>query len=540
MMYKNLLPILSHFLFLYLVVINLPNDSWSQSVVDGYSVESLLPVGDLLSGITHFGDDILVCEYDRDRILWITLDGEVTPFVTDVKTPVDVEVVGQTLWILLQEPGELVEVNMRTKERRTLVEGLFSPTAMALAENNNVVYVIEFLTGQLIQIDLKTGNQTVIKDTLNNPADIAVLPNGELYIAEQVGFDLAGGILESFPEDSGAPSRETGVIDPSGIAIRPDGTLLITSFFIPECGTGGVVSLNRQNEQSTLSCNLLGPTGLTVLSNGWVAVIEEVTNSIVLLMPNGTQRYLVRGSTPFNGFDVFPNGEIVVVDSISGNNITLLHSMRPIIQGAERVAAFSVSPMIQIGGDGNLYVYNALFRETYVYTREGELLSKIDTPFFVDRMLSDPSGGIVLVTNQGRGPQAVRLDLRGINGIDTIAGNANTAYILPDGSIGFLGYNSNSFMMRGEYLIAAMDESHIWYAEKFGTELYLQSGATHQKIATFQDIIIDIAKDSNGVIVGTASGNLFRVNEFSSLDIDAAIPPSIPLPETDINNWLYY
>ncbi len=77
-------------------------------VADGFVLEPALPAMDLLSGITADKHSVVVCEYDFGRLLRIAIEGGETEVLAEgLETPVDVEYVGDQLWVLLERPGQI-------------------------------------------------------------------------------------------------------------------------------------------------------------------------------------------------------------------------------------------------------------------------------------------------------------------------------------------------------------------------------------------------------------------------------------------------
>ncbi|MFH1737849.1 MAG: hypothetical protein ABIH23_02490 [bacterium] len=504
-------------------------------VSEGFSIEPLLKVGDLLSGITSDERGVVVCEYDLGRILRITLESTIEVLAENLQTPVDVEYVEGALWVLLEQPGQIISIDPASGDRRTIIESLEGPTAFARGKNQEL-YVIEYLEGCLLEVDSESKEIRVLRDDLDGPADIAILPGGDIMIAEQVGLDFIEGRLTRISPDGRIVSR-TPLPDATGLAVGPDGTLFISTFSIGEAhhsprSWGGIVSL-RNGQLRIVAQGLIGPTSLTVLPDGRLAVIEETTNSIFLVDRNGSTRPLIRGFSAPEAIGVFPDGDIAVLEGFPSAKISFVRdgTVGEPIWSMDSLPAFP--PTMAQGNDGLLYVLDPLMGVLHVLRRSGEPAARFQVSF-VRYLASDPFGGVALLT-----PGAlVRVGPEGIIDSSPVhAGNAFGFFIRGNGHAVIVDENLAEVEEIGRYrttgvahcgmgegqgsdrcLFTTSSGKDLWFAFQGDNTLFLKREGTDQTVMEGLEGIVALAAGADdSVVVGTSRGGLYRVSVKTSV-----------------------
>ncbi len=507
-------------------------------VADSFSLESVLPTGMLRSGIAAGLDGILLCEFDRGRILQVSRSRSLQILATDLPTPVDVEFVDGDLWVLLEDPGTLVAVHLTSGEQEIIAEGLERPTAF-VSDKNGHVYVVEYGTGVLLAINLQTGEQMTLRDDLEGPADIALLPGGDLMVTEQQGLDFRGGRITRLTPD-GAVLAHIKLVDATGIAVSPNGTIYATTFLMenvpPPDGWGGIVAIRDEWIRPVVS-GLIGPTSLAVLPDGRLGVIEQSTDSVFLVDEAGIRTPLVRGiSTPL-GLGAFTDGAIAVLQDLPPGQVSLIDPDRvgsvvePIWTLQSSFPTFP--PQLTVGGDGLIYLYEPLASMLHVLCRSGEE----ETPFLsppCEFLATDPVGGVALLTRGEGTAQVIRASLQqGISSPQTIpAQNVVGFFIRSDGTPvvvedqmlppGPMPSTTRPESARsveyedmtegGRYLVAPGAEDRIWMAAQGGKSVFLREGEILSPVVDGIGEITCLAADAhNGLLIGTARGGLYRL-----------------------------
>jgi sugar lactone lactonase YvrE len=239
------------------------------------------------------------------------------------------------------------------------------PGAVAADRQGNL-YVADTMNHRIRKVDVVTGVIATIAGTgqhrcsgdggpataaaLNEPAALAVDGRGNLYIADQSNnrvrrVELSTGTIttvagtgETGYTGDGVPATEAGLSGPSGLAIGPDGALLIADTFSgrirridPETGLIGTVAgdggeyrfSGLPNEFST---SLSRPYGIALDGDGNLLITDSDSHLIrrwdrrkkiiTRLAGSGLAQFGGDGGNPLNGSLNYPFG--VVVDA-AGN-----------------------------------------------------------------------------------------------------------------------------------------------------------------------------------------------------------------------------
>lgn len=165
--------------------------------------------------------------------------GEILHTYHEVPTAYDVlEDADGSLLVLQFITGSLVRLRgEKPEERDTVATGLANPVALAHAGPGQV-YVTLHQAGQVVRVDLATGETTVVAEGLAEPEGLAVRLGGNLIVAETgkrrvVNIDpatgavtaLADDLLMGFPLSVGMPPQ--GIT--SGVAVGPDGAVYFST-----------------------------------------------------------------------------------------------------------------------------------------------------------------------------------------------------------------------------------------------------------------------------------------------------------------------
>ncbi|MFX1274150.1 MAG: hypothetical protein ACFFBP_00705 [Promethearchaeota archaeon] len=132
--------------------------------------------------------------------------------------------IGESLFTADFIDGIVVNVNPNIAEEWTPVAyPVSSPAGMELDDDNLMLYVAEYGEGQVIEINLTSGDRRVVAGDLSGPIDI-ILKDGYLYVAESLAgritkINIASGVKEIFL------NGYTG--KPKGLAWDYNGNLLI-------------------------------------------------------------------------------------------------------------------------------------------------------------------------------------------------------------------------------------------------------------------------------------------------------------------------
>lgn len=495
----------------------------------GYGWETVFQSYVFLSGITFDETGYIVCDYKGHRIIHIDHRGEVETIVDRVVTPVDVEIVGDTYWILLNRPRQLISWNPARKERVVLYEDFDADavlTAFAV-ESPNVVYVADF-TGFVYKIDLIKRSKTVVLDGLDYPADIAWLPQGILVVTEEAGVDGKEGRLRfHFPDGKEIVHP---LLDPAGLAVGPDGSVYVSVFFMEnnidtpirdpkedysyKTSMGGIYRFrNAYSEPEWYVQGLRGPTSLSVLPNNDIVVIEESANSITKVTSAGAIEPFFQGtlyplairqfSKAIFAFLTYEKTEYKII-LVNGTVNQLLWSS----------SVAKTVPQMELGGDGLLYVYDPFYKEILVFDSAGVFLNYFFPENFLNPQLySDPGGGIVLIQWRREGIRVQKANRREIGEAVEYAGDfSSMLYLDAAGNIRDAGKENNiDDKTLGSVQTAINTNGEIWFADTLKGEIYVVKEGGVEKIVEGLGAIQDISSDGDqGLNVTTEDGRIYH------------------------------
>ncbi len=139
-------------------------DSGTVTIIDRLTLGKLweVPVGAHPEGISFVGrsHELAVTVYDEDKIVWLDADsgstiGQLAVF--DEPYSIVSDWAGQRLYVTLDYPGQVVEIDARERIiTRAFDTGPFS-RGLALAADEKRLFVSQFYTADVVALDLTTG-----------------------------------------------------------------------------------------------------------------------------------------------------------------------------------------------------------------------------------------------------------------------------------------------------------------------------------------------------------------------------------------------
>lgn len=239
-------------------------DSGTVTIVDPATFTKLreIPVGHKPEGVTFLGEthQLAVAIYADDAVVFVDADkGEVVGRCEVFDEPYGVVANrdGSRVWVTLEYPGQLIEIDAKShKILHTLAAGSF-PRGLALSNDQRTAFVTEYYTATVRLIELASGTELAVvpaSSTDNLARQIAVHPTlSKAYVPHQRSKTSAahgeGSIFPyvsviDLPTAAGSPpepiKRKRIPMDsfignlvtasPWEIAIRPDGKEAVVVF----------------------------------------------------------------------------------------------------------------------------------------------------------------------------------------------------------------------------------------------------------------------------------------------------------------------
>ncbi|GAA4934738.1 hypothetical protein [Actinoplanes utahensis] len=198
--------------------------------------------------------------------------------------------------LLIDEAGTIVRIE--DGERTTIVTGIPGLDNAAFDADNRM-FVSSFAAGGITEVLPGGGTREVVPRGLAGPFDVTVDAGGAVVTADHYRIDgalrpfahaiAADGDVLHFTSQYGqagtfdrtsrsARARAENLEQPRGIAVRPDGALIVA-----EAGRGRVLAISPADEVSVLAEGLGRPAGIAVDADGRVHVTDEEHGAVYRL-----------------------------------------------------------------------------------------------------------------------------------------------------------------------------------------------------------------------------------------------------------------
>jgi sugar lactone lactonase YvrE len=215
-----------------------------------------------------------------------------------------------------------------------LARGFGSPDDLAIDPRTGVIYFGDFSNGAVNQVSASGGIAEALVTGFKEPEGIAVTPDGDLIVVEQKDNQIWEVAL---PEGRKRLLRQlvnrTGQDGVDGIALDPaTGEVLI-----PDSPNGRLLAMSRDGSTlRTIATGFVRPTGVVALPGGDYLVADEFGNTLYRVTPAGRKRAV---STMYQPDDVVLDaqgrayvnslgGNIYRVDLTTGDRTTLLSGLK--------------------------------------------------------------------------------------------------------------------------------------------------------------------------------------------------------------------
>jgi WD40 repeat protein len=248
--------------------------------------------------------------------------------------------------------------------------------------------------------------------TMGTPGQIAIGPNGNLYIPDQDPFNGPG--IDEFNGQTGqymgqylASSFSNGLTAPVGAVWGPDGKL-----YIADQGSGGQSYIDSF-DGSTLTPVIavpnalddpvgmtFGPDGKLYIADGQSVVYQWDGSNLTQFTPTG-----VEGGGAISGLAFGPDGNLYVTGVINGDVLEFNGSTGAFIGDYGNTSSVLVQPIdLTFASDGSLYVTDGLGVE--VFDSSGDFVSQLvqadsdpgdlSNPMFLAFATPEPSASLMV------------------------------------------------------------------------------------------------------------------------------------------------
>ncbi|HEY1274026.1 MAG TPA: hypothetical protein VGF25_03920 [Thermoleophilaceae bacterium] len=188
--------------------------------------------------------------------------------------------------------GGVIRVNPTTGARTVVTQNtappggpLFdAPFGITTEANGNIV-VADATLAALVRVNPATGARTVLSDNttpagspaFNDPYGIARAANGDIVVGDGFAFNGAAGLIRANPltgarttiTQNTAPAGGPAIVSPTGVALGPNGVILVADPSAFGGGSGGIIRVDpATGARSTLSENA-APVGGPAFVDPW-------------------------------------------------------------------------------------------------------------------------------------------------------------------------------------------------------------------------------------------------------------------------------
>jgi len=201
-------------------------------------------------------------------------------------------------------------------------------------DKKGMMYVADYTGHNILRIDPKTKKVDVFAhdDTMNQPNDVAIAPNGTLY-ASDPNWDKSTGQLWKIGTDGKMTKVATDMGTTNGIDVSPDGKTLyvnesvqrnVWSFPIKEDGTLGEKKLLKKFEDH-------GFDGMRCDVDGNIYITRYGKGTVVKLSPDGKvlKEIDVLGKQPSNICFGGPDGRTAYVTEVEHTRLVQFRVDKP-------------------------------------------------------------------------------------------------------------------------------------------------------------------------------------------------------------------
>ena len=193
---------------------------------------------------------------------------------------------------------------------------------------------------------------TLLAENVSGLDDLALAPDGSIYVS-----NVDDSTLKSYAPQRAPQTIVSGLKEPEGIVVLPDGVLIIV-----EQGSNRLLRYDPATQQLTTWLQLENTTGLLGVDNIALddhdpqhlsLIVPDSPNGRVLRVPlDGTQvSEIARGFLRPTGAAIEPDGSILIVDE-NGSTLKRIHPDGTI----EFIASLPVPDDVVVDAQGTIYV----------------------------------------------------------------------------------------------------------------------------------------------------------------------------------------
>lgn len=212
--------------------------------------------------------------------------------------------------------GDVVKINVKTGEVKTIADGFKIPAAVKFDSKGNL-YVIDNKAGELIRMDIQTGKKTLVAKLVPHLDNLAIDPQDRIFISTNGD----GSIFEVDAETGKVRTVVHGRLScPQGIAVwdSPEGEILFVADNFAYKRVDGFTGDVKESTKGGAFPNAASITGDKVLMSGWFRKMVEVFDA-----KNDDLLYGISGFKAPLGMLMLDDGSILVAEAGDGTIVRI-------------------------------------------------------------------------------------------------------------------------------------------------------------------------------------------------------------------------
>jgi hypothetical protein len=180
---------------------------------------------------------------------------KIQPFVTGLKEPHGLGIVGNELFVSSWGDRAIYRVNLESGERKLLADELDGAHDMVQSPDGELVVPL-FRDGRVVKIRLDDGRVSTLARGLDGPNGITRARTGGYYVT-----NATGGTLVKIDDDGKVHELASSLKEPAGIVVDNDNIIRLAQFSDP---ANALIQIQDNGHRATLGSGLTDAESLVV------------------------------------------------------------------------------------------------------------------------------------------------------------------------------------------------------------------------------------------------------------------------------------
>ncbi|MBW3543239.1 MAG: hypothetical protein KY476_23540 [Planctomycetes bacterium] len=187
----------------------------------------------------------------------------------------------------------------------------------ALVEPSGSLVVADWAAGSVLRFD-QHGVTSILASDLDEPAGLACDDMGNLYVAVHAGGMSGGGRIVQIAADGLPVDFAGGLTGPADVAVGPDGLV-----YVAQLQGGSILRIAQDGQADVMAAGLPGPAAVEFDRAGNLYVASATEGAVFRVSPMGMVTTVTRELDAPTDLVLHPDGPIVAVN-YGGTELALL------------------------------------------------------------------------------------------------------------------------------------------------------------------------------------------------------------------------